>query len=100
MMEKQMQYNFQPKLISPEEWLQYQDFPQKYKILQRIRTERMRNDVEDIESELINYTGLIQKGVRPEKAIEMLASERQAKRDNPALGNTGGAGSFQNAQMG
>lgn len=100
MMEKQMQYNFQPQLISPEEWLQYQDFPQKYKILQRIRAERMRNDVEDIESELINYTGLIQKGVRPEKAIEMLASERQAKRDNPALGNTGGAGSFQNAQMG
>lgn len=100
MMEKQMQYNFQPQLISPEEWLQYQDFPQKYKILQRIRAERMRNDIEDIESDLINYTGLIQKGVRPEAAIQMLASERQAKRDNPALGNTGNSGSFQNAQQG
>lgn len=100
LMEKQMQYGFNPQLISAEEWLTHQDFPDKYKILKRIRQERMANDVEDIESELINYTGLIQQGVRPEKAVEMLASERQAKRDNPGLGNTGNANSFQGRQAG
>lgn len=99
-MEKQMQYGFNPQIISAEEWLSYQDFPQKYKILQRIRAEHMRDDVEDIESEIINYSGLVNKGVRPEKAIEMLASERQVKRDNANLGNTGNAGGFQQRQQG
>ena len=100
LMEKQMQYNFNPQLISPEEWVASQDFPQKYKILQRLRQERMRNDIEDIESELINYSGLVQKGVRPDAAVKMLASERQAKRDNPSLGNTGNANGFQDRQAG
>jgi hypothetical protein len=99
-MEKQMQYNFNPQLISPEEWVASQDFPQKYKILQRLRQERMRDDMEDIESELINYSGLVQKGVRPDAAVKMLASERQAKRDNPSLGNTGNANGFQDRQAG
>ena len=57
--------------------------------------ERMADDVEDIESELINYSGLVGKGVRPNEAVKMLASERQLKRDNPGLGNTGNSG-FQN----
>jgi hypothetical protein len=60
----------------------------------------MRDDMEDIESELINYSGLVQKGVRPDAAVKMLASERQAKRDNPSLGNTGNANGFQDRQAG
>ena len=36
-MEKQMQYNFNPQLISSEEWLATQDFPQKYNILQSLK---------------------------------------------------------------
>lgn len=100
MMEKQMQYQFNPPLITAEEWLKSQDFPDKYKMLQRIRDQRMTDDVEDIESELINYSGLVGKGVRPNEAVKMLASERQLKRDNPGLGNTGNSGSFQNRQAG
>jgi hypothetical protein len=95
-----MQYQFQPQLITAEEWLASQDFPDKYKILQRIRNDRLRDDVEDIESEIINYSGLVNQGVRPEQAINMLANERQVKRDNPGLGNTGNSGSFQNRQVG
>ena len=85
-----MQYNFQPQLISAEEWLATQDFPQKYKMLQRIRAERMRDDKQDLEADLVNYAGLVEQGMRPESAINQLVSEKQFKRDNPefALGNT------------
>lgn len=100
MMEKQMQYNFNPPLITAEDWIKSQDFPDKYKILQRIRQQRLANDVEDIESELINYAGMTQQGMRPDIAINQLANERQLKRDNPGLGNTGNSGSFQNKQAG
>lgn len=90
LMEKQMQYNFNPQLISAEEWLATQDFPNKYKILQRIRAERMRDDKQDLEADLVNYAGLVQQGMRPESAVDTLVSEKQFKRDNPAsaIGNT------------
>lgn len=90
LMEKQMQYKFQPQLISAEEWLATQDFPQKYKMLQRIRAERMRDDKQELEADLVNYAGMVEQGMRPESAINQLVSEKQFKRDNPefALGNT------------
>lgn len=90
LMEKQMQYNSQPPLITIEEWLMYQDFPQKYQILKRMKDDRMRNDVEELQSDIINYAGLVQQGVRPESAVNMLAQERQLKREQPGLGNTAG----------
>ena len=98
LMEKQMQYNSQPPLITIEEWLMYQDFPQKYQILKRMKDDRMRNDVEELQSDIINYAGLVQQGVRPESAVNMLAQERQLKREQPGLGNT--AGSTQARQAG
>lgn len=98
-MEKQMQYGFNPQLITAEEWLAAQDFPTKYKILKRIRDERMRNDKEDLESDLVNYAGMVNQGMRPESAVDQLVAEKQYKRDNPgsAIGNTG---STQMRQMG
>lgn len=98
LMEKQMQYNTQPAIITMEEWLQYQDIPQKYHILRRIQDERMRDDVEDIQSEIINYAGMVDQGMQPQSAINQLAQERQLKREQPGLGNT--AGSAQARQMG
>ena len=99
LMEKQMQYNPQPAYITMEEWLQYQDIPQKYHILRRIQDERMRDDVEDIQSEIINYAGMVNEGMQPQSAINQLAQERQLKREQPGLGNTGG-GSVQSRQRG
>lgn len=98
LMEKQMQYNTQPAIITMEEWLQYQDIPQKYHILRRIQDERTRDDVEDIQSEIINYAGMVDQGMQPQSAINQLAQERQLKREQPGLGNT--AGSAQVRQMG
>lgn len=100
LMEKQMQYNSQPPLITPEEWLNWQDFPQKYHILKRMSDDRMRNDREEIQAEIVNYAGLVQQGVRPEAAVDMLAQERQMKREQPGLGNTGNSGLPQQQQQG
>lgn len=99
-MEKQMQYQMNPPLMTSEEWLEYQDFPQKDLMLARMRAEQLQQDHEDIQNTVVDFSSLVQQGVSPEGATNMLAQEKQARRDNPKLGNTGGAGSFQNAQMG
>lgn len=98
-MEKQAQYNMQPAMITPEEWLEAQDFPQKYHILERMEAERMRNDREELMADMVNYAGMVNAGMRPEAAIDQLAQERQLKREQPGLGNTVSAGSIQARQM-
>lgn len=99
LMEMQMQYQSDPPLITQEEWLSYQDIPQKHMILRRIQDDRRRNDVEDIQSMLVNYAGMVNQGVRPEKAVDQLAQESALKRRQPSLGNTGG-GTIQAHQKG
>lgn len=98
-MEKQMQYQFQPPLMTPEEWLANQDFPNKHEILDRIEADRMQDDMQELMSDMANYAGLVQQGVRPEEAVKMLAQERALKRQQPGLGNVGG-GSPQARQKG
>lgn len=98
LMEKQMQYNPQPPVMTMEEWLKYQDFPQKYHIIRRIKEERMRDDVQDVQSDIINYAGMVDQGMSPQSAINQLAQERQLKRELPGLGNT--SGSTQSRQRG
>lgn len=104
LMAQQMQYKYDPALISVTEWLQFQQFPQKYQILRRIQAEQMQDDVEDIRSEITNYAGLVDQGVRPEEAVNMLANERKIKKEQAVLGNTSDsgaqAGSVQASQQG
>ena len=83
-MQVQMQYQGQIQLLTPEEWLFYQDFPQKDMILDRMKMDRLRNDKEDITAELQNFAGLTEQGVRPEAAVDQLAKERAANRE-PAV---------------
>lgn len=99
-MEKQMQYQMDPPLMTPEEWLSAQDFPQKHHMLDRMEAERQQDDLEDVMSTLGNFAGLVGQQVRPEEAVSMLAEEKSMKRQNPKMGNTGNSGSFQNKQMG
>ena len=98
LLEKQMQYNPQPAVMTMEEWLRYQDFPQKYHILRRMQDERMRDDVEELQSDIINYAGMVNEGMSPQGAVQQLAQERQLKRSQPGLGNTATAGSMQARQ--
>jgi len=86
-MQTQMQYaqgGQQVQLMSAEEWLFFQDFPQKDMILDRMKIEQLRNDQEEIASELTSFSAMTEEGMRPESAVDQLAKERQLRRD-PAV---------------
>ena len=98
-MEMQGQYQMNPPLITPEEWLKYQDFPQKDKMLQRMEAQRVQDDTQEITENVVNFSSLMQQGVSPDGAIKMLADEKAMMRENPKLGNVAG-GSPQAQQQG
>jgi len=80
-MQFQMQYQGQIQLLTEEEWLYYQDFPQKDMILDRMKLDRLRNDMEEITGELQSFAGMTDQGVRPEEAVSQLAEERKIRRE-------------------
>ena len=89
MLEMQMQYQPDgPQLITVEEALRYLDLPQKEMILQRIEMERMQNDEEQIQAELMSFSAMTQEGMSPEGAVQTLAEERRLQRSKPKTGNT------------
>ena len=98
-MAMQSQYQMNPPLITPEEWLKYQDFPQKDIMLQRMEAQRLQDDVQDITENVVNFSSLVQQGVSPDGAVQMLADEKAMMRANPKLGNVSG-GSAQAKQKG
>jgi len=83
-MQVQMQYQGQIELLTPEEWLFYQDFPQKDMILDRMKLDRLKDDYEDITSEIASFGAMADEGMRPEEAVKQLAEERKARRE-PAV---------------
>ena len=86
-MQIQMQYQGQIELLTPEEWLFYQDFPQKDMILDRMKLDRLRDDYEDISSEIASFGAMTEEGMRPEEAVNQLAEERKAKREPSVMRN-------------
>ena len=86
-MQVQMQYQGQIELLTPEEWLFYQDFPQKDMILDRMKLDRLRDDYEDISSEIASFGAMTEEGMRPEEAVNQLAEERKAKREPSVMKN-------------
>lgn len=89
-MQVQMQYaqgGQQVQLLSPEEWLYFQDLPQKDMILDRMKLERLRNDEEEIASELTSFSAMTEEGMRPEAAVGQLAQERKLRRDPAVMKN-------------
>ncbi len=80
-MQVQMQYGGQIQLLTPEEWMFFQDFPQKDMILDRMKIDRLRNDQQEIASELTSFGSLTEQGMRPEAAVEQLANERAIRRE-------------------
>lgn len=87
LMEMQGQYNFDPPLITHEEWIMWKQVPQKELILQRIRAMKMQLDEDELTSDLLSFAGMIDQGVEPKDAIDTLVQERQMKRDNPGMSN-------------
>ena len=98
-MEKQMQYQPDVQLMSPTEWLSYQDAPQKHLIYNRIRAEEQANTMDDIIGTIGGFAAMHQQGLTPEDAVQILAEEKEMSKRGQALGNTANANSFQQRQM-
>lgn len=79
MLEKSMQYGAQPEIITIEEWLMYQDFPQKDLILERLQMDRSANMTEQVTQILSMYAGLVEQGMDPNQAIDVVAQQMQAQ---------------------
>ena len=112
LLEKQMQYNPQPAVITNEEWLLMQDIPFKSLIFDRLKIERNARSTEDVTKVLFEFAGLIEQGIDPDQALQMVVQSVEAEKNPKAemeggpvapmqgpqaaqLGNTGGSQSFQ-----
>jgi len=76
LMEKQMQYRQEGSnvdLITEEEWLMFQDLPNKEYMLERMGIQRSTNALEQTSQVLFNYAELIKQGISPEEAIMQTA---------------------------
>lgn len=98
-MEKQMQYQPDVDLMTPTEWLSYQDAPQKHIIYNRIKAQEQQNTMDDILGTIGGFASMYAQGVSPEDSVQILAEEKEMMKRGQALGNTANAGSFQQRQM-
>ena len=101
-MEKSLQYQDPtgqtPPMMEPEEWLTFQEFPQKDLMIQRMREQRLASTQEDVIKALTLFTGLLGQGIEPEEALEMTvqAMENPEMLGEMEQGMTGGMGSVGN----
>lgn len=85
LMEKQMQYaqtGQQVDLITPEEWLQMQDLPNKEIMQKRMGIQKSANYIEKVSQILFTFAGLARNGMDPADAITATAQEMQ-RMENP-----------------
>ena len=79
LMEKQMQYGEQGvNLITPEEWLMFQDLPFKEKMLTRMKFERHKDYVDQVSKTIFQYATLLEQGLTPEDALLATADALQS----------------------
>ena len=111
-----MQYQPQPEVITNEEWLMMQDIPFKPLIFDRLKIQRNSQSVEDVTKILFEFAGLIEQGIEPDQALDMVVQSIEAEKNpsnemvangaNPQqmpmgapqraqLGNTAGSQTFQ-----
>lgn len=89
LIEKQMQYQqagMNVELITPEEWLRYQDLPNKEMMLERMGLQRQQNALEDTSQVLFQYAELTSKGMSPEDAMLAVANDLNARRMGQPVG--------------
>lgn len=89
LMEKQMQYaqqGSQVQLITEEEWLMFQDIPNKEYMLERMGVQRLQDAVEDASQVLTEYAALVQQGMESNDALMAVSQNLKDKR--AGLSNT------------
>ena len=78
--------------ITEEEWLMFQDLPNKEYMLERMGVQRQENALEDVAQVIWQYGQLSQQGLAPEEAMRATAESLMQKRQgNPAQTMTSGA---------
>ena len=78
--------------ITEEEWLMFQDLPNKEYMLERMGVQRQENALEDVAQVIWQYGQLSQQGLAPEEAMRATAESLMQKRQgNPAQTATSGA---------
>ena len=83
LMEKQMQYQQEGsaiQLITEEEWLMFQDLPNKEFMLERMGIQRLTDATEEVSQVLFEYADLVKNGMRPDDAIMAVAQSLKDKR--------------------
>jgi len=104
LMEKQMQYaqtgQQQVDLITPEEWLMFQDLPNKEYMLERMGIQRQQDYIDQVSQTIFTYAGLTENGMDPSEAMVATAdvlknggnvqqdpmAQQPKMQDNSALG--------------
>ena len=82
LMEKQMQYQGtgqQVTLITPEEWLMFQDIPNKEFMLERMGIERSQDYIKKVSETIFTYAKLTETGMDPAEAMVQTAQSLQNK---------------------
>jgi hypothetical protein len=87
-LEKSMQYQSNPPILTIEEWLMYQDFPQKDLILARLKLDREANMTEQVTQVLSMFAGLMEQGMDPTQALNTVVQQMQSSQDPAAAGGT------------
>jgi len=83
LMEKQMQYAQQGQrvqLITEEEWLMFQDLPNKEFMLERMGMQRLEDATEEVAQVLYQYADLVRQGASPDDAVLATAHSLRKKR--------------------
>lgn len=87
LMEKQMQYGLggsNVELITPEEWLELQDLPNKEYMLKRMGLQRLSDTSAEVAETLFSFANLVKAGAGPDDAIAAVAKNLAATRQgNP-----------------
>jgi hypothetical protein len=81
LMEKQMQYaqsGQKVNFITPEEWLMFQDLPNKEFMFERMGIERSADYTERVSEILMTFAELTKQGMPPQEAIAVTAAQMQA----------------------
>jgi len=88
LMEKQMQYQQQGnsvQLITEEEWLMYQNLPNKEYMLERMGIQRQQDAITEVSQTVFQYANLVKNGMTPDDALMATAQTMQKQRqgENP-----------------
>ena len=85
LMQMQMQYQgagIDVDLITPEEWLMFQDIPMKEYMLERMGVQKVTNWTEVVAQVVNQYAGLVEAGADPKSAI-LATADTIANQNNP-----------------